>query len=146
MNQEMQALVDLLHREACSCVVRNDTIRMFGQRGVADLYDMLITMPSMLCGADVADKVVGKGAAALMILGRVRQVYADVISSPAYDMLKDAGIDVTYDILVPGIRNRSGSGWCPVETLCRDCATAEECLPLITGFVKRQRGAGEETE
>ena len=87
----------------------------------------------------MADKVVGKGAAALMVLGRVRRVYADVLSEPAYGLLFQTGISVSYGRLVSAIRNRAGNGWCPVETLCRDKETAEECLPLIAGFVERLR-------
>ena len=34
-------------------------------------------------GAAIADKVIGKGAAALMVLGGFKTVYADIISTPA---------------------------------------------------------------
>ena len=133
MKEELQDLIDLLHERKCSCVLRNGEIYTFERRGVEDLYALL------LLGADVADKVVGKGAAALMVLGRVRRVYADVLSEPAYGLLFQAGISVSYGRLVSAIRNRAGNGWCPVETLCRDKETAEECLPLIAGFVERLR-------
>ncbi len=139
MMEGLQDLKDLLHERKCSCVLRNGETRTFGRRGVEDLYDLLRERPGLLLGADVADKVVGKGAAALMVSGRVRRVYADVISEPAYGLLLRAGIPVSYGRLVPAIRNRAGDGWCPVETLCRDKATAEECLPLIAGFVERLR-------
>lgn len=127
MKDELQDLIDLLHERKCSCVLRNGEIYTFERRGVEDLYALLREQPGLLLGADVADKVVGKGAAALMVLGRVRRVYADVLSEPAYGRL------------VSAIRNRAGNGWCPVETLCRDKETAEECLPLIAGFVERLR-------
>ena len=139
MKEELQDLIDLLHGRKCSCVLRNGEIRTFERRGVEDLYDLLRERPGLLVGADVADKVVGKGAAALMVSGRVGRVYAGVISEPAYGLLLQAGIPVSYGRLVPAIRNRAGNGWCPVETLCRDKETAEECLPLIAGFVERLR-------
>ena len=70
-DQRLQ-LIDLLHVEACSCVIRNgDVTRIFRERGVKDLYRLLEEEPELLDGAFVADKVVGKGAAALMILGGV---------------------------------------------------------------------------
>lgn len=133
----MQDLIDMLHRSGCSCVLRNGNVHTYEQRGVADLYDLLHRHPQLLCGAEVADKVVGKGAAALMVLGRVKEVYADVISEPALALFAGAGIPVSYALSVPAIRNRTGDGWCPVETLCRDCATAADCLPLIRGFMER---------
>lgn len=133
----MKDLIRLLHDQDCSCVLRNGNIHTYGQHGVADLYDLLLRHPHLLRGAEIADKVVGKGAAALMVLGQVKEVYADVISEPACELFRNAGIPVTYALRVPAIRNRAGDGWCPVETLCRDKATAEECLPMIRGFMER---------
>ena len=46
-------------------------------------------------GAGIADKVIGKAAASLMVLGEIRQVYADVISQPALALLHNANIEVS---------------------------------------------------
>lgn len=137
---ERQRLIDLLHAEACSCVIRNgDTTRIFRERGVRDLYRLLTTEPRLLDGAFVADKVVGKGAAALMLLGGVAELYADVISRPALELLASSSLRVSYTLEVPRIVNRTRTGLCPVESLCRDCATAAEALPLIRDFLEAQR-------
>ena len=32
--------------------------------------------------------------------------------------------------------NRSGTGICPIENLCKECQTAEECISLINQFVE----------
>lgn len=133
---EIQALVETLHREGCSCVIGNgDKIIVCHQRGVKDLLHLLQSEPQTLKGAMIADKVVGIGAAALMILGGVVEVYADVISSPALRLLETTSVNVTYGQCVPNIINRAGTGICPVETICRDCPTAIDCLPLIEKFV-----------
>ncbi len=71
----MDELIRLLHEGGYSCVIRKEEIRTFTQRGVADLYDLLNQHPVFLHGAQVADKVVGKAAAALMVLGGVREVW-----------------------------------------------------------------------
>ena len=71
----MEELINLLHTGGYSCVIANEgKIRTFTQRGVADLYDLLTREPEFLKGALIADKVVGKGAAALMILGGIKAV------------------------------------------------------------------------
>lgn len=133
-----QSLIDLLHTERCSCVIgRDDSIVICRERGVMDLLRLLETSPCVLDGASVADKVVGKGAAALMILGGVSAVYADLISRAALELLAGAGIPAGFGECVDAIINRAGTGVCPVETLCRDCATAAECLPLIRNFVRQ---------
>ena len=72
-----------------------------------------------------------------MILSGVSEVYAEVVSRPALDLLTAEGIAVQYDVCVPAIINRAGTGICPVETLCRDCLTARDCLPLIENFINQ---------
>lgn len=70
--QERRQTIELLHSARCSCVILKDgKPRLFRERGVKDLYRLLTTEPSSLAGAFVADKVVGKAAAALLILGGV---------------------------------------------------------------------------
>lgn len=133
-------LVELLEREQASLVVATaDGIRTFHGRGVADLYFLLGDARHPLAGAAVADKVVGKGAAALMVLGGVKEVAAVVISTPALQLLQAQGIPVRYGQEVPHIVNRSGSGVCPVEELCSDCATPVECLPRIRRFLEERK-------
>ena len=119
-NKDRQA-IDLLFAERCSCVVRNgDTIRIFRERGVRDLWRLLHEEPELLDGAFVADKVVGKGAAALMAAGRVRELFADVVSHAALELLNGAGIPVSYTVAVPHITilRRTSSGC--VTTLLPD--------------------------
>lgn len=130
--------IEMLHCEGCSCVITDGAeFRMFHQRGVKDLYDILSTQPELLRGAFIADKVVGKGAAALMILGGIDSLYTDTISEAALELFARYNIEVKYDKLVPHIINRAGTGMCPVESLCKECGTAEECLPLIKDFIER---------
>ena len=134
---EITELVEALHKGNYSCVIYNHgAIIDCRERGVKDLFRILKTCPATLQDAMVADKVVGKGAAALMILGRVRQIYADVLSKPALNLLNSTDIIVSYGELVENIINRTGTGICPVEELCKDCATATDCLPLIENFIK----------
>ena len=134
---ERKNTIELLFKEDCSCVIRkDDTIRIFRERGVKDLLRLLHTERELLNGAFVADKVVGKGAAALMVLGGIRTVFADVISTPARKLLEEARIRVFCTVEVPNISDRSNTGICPVEKLCSDCLTAEECLPRIEKFVE----------
>ena len=134
---ERQQLITQLHAEQCSCVIfNNGATRSFNERRVKDLFRILNHEPELLCGASIADKVVGKGAAALMIAGGVRWVYADVISAAAMELFTKSGVEVEFKECVPNIINRAGTEICPVEKLCQDCKTAEECLPLIDKFTK----------
>lgn len=135
----MRELVRTLHEGGYSCVIENNgEVRTFSRRGVADLYLLLKTGPEFLRGASVADKVVGKGAAALMVLGGIKELYTDIISTPALGLLLKAGVTVGFGTEIPQIRNRENTGFCPVESLCLNVDEEEEMLPLIDGFIRER--------
>ena len=137
MLSEARRLLDSTPGAVLAIVGADGAGHTFSQKGVADLYGILTQNPKLLQGAAVADKVVGKGAAALMALGKVKEVWTGIVSHPALELLKGAGIPVSYDMLVEGIVNRTGTGPCPVESLCAGASTPQECLPLITEFIER---------
>lgn len=133
-----QQAIATLHATHCSCVIANGSrLEQFHERGVKDLHHLLHNDKALLDGAFIADKVVGKGAAALMIVGGVKEVYADVMSRAALSLFQSHGLEVEYGLLVDNIINRAGTDICPVEKLCSSCLTAEECLPLIEEFVSQ---------
>ncbi len=98
-----------------TCVlVDNEKTYTSTQRGVKPLLTWLDDKTN-LEGFSCADKVVGKAAAFLYVLLKVKCVYALVISKPAIDVLKKHGIYTEYETLVPSIRNRTNTGFCPME-------------------------------
>ena len=136
----MENIIDMLHKGGFSCVMKNrEEIRTFTQRGVADLYDLYQTEPAFMRGASIADKIIGKGAAALMVLGGFKAVYADIISTPALALLREAGVEVTFAQEVPHIINRNKTGWCPLETACDKLNSVEEMYPVIRDFITKMR-------
>jgi iron complex outermembrane receptor protein len=136
MMEKIKEIIDLLHDNGYSCVIaNNDETRVFYSRGVKDLYD-LFKNTDFLKGAFVADKVVGKAAASLMILGGVKEVYTDLISTPALQMLKENCIEASYHTEVPVILNGSQNDWCPLEILCNQENLPENLLPSIENFIK----------
>lgn len=132
----MNDLILLLHEGQHTLVVSNGETCTFNRRGVTDLFYLMQDDPDFLCGASLADKVVGKAAAALMVLGKIKEVHADVISEPGLALLKQANIPVSYGEVVPHIINRTKTGWCPLERLCHDCQTPQECYRQIEGFIQ----------
>ena len=135
-DQEEQKLIDRLRAEKCSCIIRKgNEVRVFRGRGVMDLYRLLKEDPEFLNGAFAADKVVGKAAAALMILGGVKKTFAGVISRPARTLFDENRIEVDFTTEVPLIINRTQTDWCPLEKRCMNAISAEECLPIIENFM-----------
>lgn len=133
-------LIHILHSGKYSCVIANNgSIRTFKQPGIADLYDLLQQDVSFLRGAIVADKVVGKAAATLMILGNIQQVYADIISQSALELLQNTDIQVDFGQLVPFIENRDKTGWCPLESACFEIKSTKDIFPIIQNFISNIR-------
>jgi hypothetical protein len=134
----MEELKKRLEREDVRGVVcaANGEIREFHRQGVIDLFTLLTEEPQMLLGAQIADRVIGRGAALLMVKGRVQEVFACVISKQALDILQQAGIPTTYATLQPYIINRAGTDICPVEKLTASTDDPDEAYELIKEFLK----------
>lgn len=136
-------LMDALRNGGYSLVLRQrGRIYTFTQRGVADLFDLYTGSPCLLAGADVADKVVGRGAAALMALAGIRSLHAGVASSPALALLRRAGVAAECEAEVPFIINRQGTGRCPLEAATEGLERPEDMWPVIRDFVARLRQGG----
>lgn len=111
----------------------------FYRRGVADLLYLLSNRPQFLKDARVADKVVGKGAAALLAEGGVEAVYADVMSKSALRLLRNSGIPAFCGVMTEKIRNRTNTGFCPVETLCASMTDTHEMALAISKFFNQSK-------
>ena len=123
-------------------VINGDKSYVSRQRGVAPLLSWLEEKDNFK-GAVAADKVVGKAAAYLYVLLGVSALYADVISEHALTVLKKHGIEAEYHTLTPAIVNRTGDGFCPMESAVVDIDTPHEALDAIKAKIselKKQQG------
>ncbi len=124
-----------LNEQGLSLVVRNHGKQTtYTQHGVRDLYDLQHT--TLLQGAAVADKIIGKGAATLMIAGGVKYVITEAISQEAIDMLRGAGVDVQYHEVLDYIPNRDHTGECPIECSLHGYTDPAQCLPIVNAMVE----------
>lgn len=135
----MDKLISMLGHDGCRGVMRsnNGETIVFHNRGVIDLFNAVTSHPDLAQGAIVADKVIGLGAAFLLVKGGVTEVYAEVISRPAANELQSAGISLSYDKIVDHIINREGTGICPVERLTANAKSPDEAWKLIKEFINR---------
>ena len=132
----MKQLIDILHSEGLTLVVKSGdgTIHRFTQRGVKDLLTLVTTAPEVLHSAIIADKAVGKAAAACMAQGGAKQVWADVMSEPAMTLLRAYRVDAECGTLVDHIINRAGTDWCPMERLSREIDDPATIIRKIQEF------------
>lgn len=133
----IQPLINLLKNGPHAIVIDHGTITTYNTKGIATLLQMVNQNTSPLKGATVVDKVVGKAAAALMILGGVTRLHALLISEGALSLLSTTDIKVSYDQQVPYIINRMGTDWCPMEQACQHSLTPEDCLKQIKNKISQ---------
>lgn len=133
----INSLVEELHSGDYTLIVcKNNEIKRFTGKGIADIYTLYNENPQFLEDSYIVDKIIGKGAATVMIVAKVKEVYTDVISENALNFFNKYNVKVNYKKLVPHIIRRDGKGWCPVELLCRDSDTIEESMVKICEFMK----------
>lgn len=129
-------LIAELRDGTSNCIIqKGDEVLRFNLPGVKTLMTLLQEDPTVLQGSIVFDKVVGKGAAALMILGGVSEIYAELISQHAITLLETANIKFNYDEKVPFIENKAKSGLCPIEHISITSNEPQEIYAKIQSFL-----------
>ena len=109
MSTEIMRLKEarLALKGAARCVVYNESgIHTSSERGVAPMLLWLEEDPEFLRGASVADKIVGRAAAMIMVYAGVKEVFASVISNGAIDLFREYGIEYSYSMTAIAISNR----------------------------------------
>ncbi len=113
--QEIEA-VSLLKNEGYTLLLYND-VKFHAERarGVAPLLSLLDSEEDVSAFCAV-DKVVGKAAAFLYVLLGIRRIYAITVSESARALLERNNISIGYETCVDRIKNRDGTGFCPMES------------------------------
>lgn len=133
---ELQQVKSLLLTQKHTCVLQgNGEVYTDDRRGVLPLLEFLDSGKDF-SGFSAADKVVGKAAAFLYCLLGVKALWAGVISRPALEVLQRQGIAVQYETLSDAILNRSGTGFCPMESATRELSDPQTALFAIRETLK----------
>lgn len=121
---------------ATLAIVNGGNELTFNERGVKTLLSL---QDGALKGACVADKVIGKAAAMLLVRGGAIEVYAQIVSEPALEVFKAHNVACTYGEVVKNVINRTQTGICPMEMAVleeSDIQKAYELLVEKTGGAK----------
>ncbi len=106
---------ELLQRENYTCVLcKGEIVHASSEKGISPMLDILDKHIDVR-GFSAADKIVGRAAAMLFALAGVKEVYAEVMSKPASELLRKYDIPFSYGKLTEAIINRKGDGVCPME-------------------------------
>lgn len=114
----VEELKKVLVEKNCSLVVKyeNNEIKEYYNNGIKDIISILSSDKKALNNSVVADKVIGKVAASILIVAGVKELYADTISKFAIQILDDSDISYEYKKVVEYVQNRDKTGMCPMES------------------------------
>ena len=129
--KELKRAEALLRRGDYTCVICDrDRVLTSTKKGIAPLLER-ITAGEDLHGACVADHVIGRAAALLLIHAGASAVYGEILSEKAAQLLKKHGLRVQYGTLVPEIRNRGNTGPCPMEQAVAEIDDPAQAAPAL---------------
>jgi hypothetical protein len=119
-------------------VVKHGRILLSSQEGgIRPLFNAVTDLGQEMRGSCVADRVIGKAAAALCIFGGASGIYTPVISRAAAELLAENGIMYSADLFVPGILNSDKSDLCPLERLTADTNNWTGIVETVREFMNR---------
>ncbi len=135
---DLQKLKKMFYFHDASLLImkNNNIIYKSTNKGITSLYQLYINDIDKLDGSYIADKIIGKAGALILVSAKILGIYAHIITYEAYNILLYNNVKVTYGTKVPCIINRDGSDLCPIEKLATECNATAEIIPMIKEFLK----------
>lgn len=132
MNDLELAKQTLKHNKLSLVIVKNGAV-IFETRmhGVAGFLQAIEKLGSLLHGASVADKIVGRAAAMLCLHSRVESVFALVMSEKAKALLESKGVHYEAKTLVSRVMGKDGRTDCPFERLVSEIDDPKEAYAKL---------------
>ncbi len=126
-----KAINELNNSDYCCVAIKEDKVYYANGIGVKPIMQWLSQDEAFFENAVVADKIIGKAAALLLILSNVKAVYGRVMSDSAIEILTKYNVPYEYGEKVPNIVNRTNTGMCPLEQSVVDIDTPNEAYIAI---------------
>ena len=126
-----------LEKENLSFVVaKNGEIIFRGKaNGIVDFLTAIRSLGKELDGSSVADRIVGKASAMLVIKSKIKKVYAKLMSEYAITILKQNNISFVCEKKTEVILNRARTSICPFENMAIQSNNPEEAYGKFKSFL-----------
>lgn len=132
LNCTFDEAVSLVRDGTCDCAVVNGGLcRMGAGRGLYPLVQLYDADPAFFRGASLADKIVGRAAAFIAILGGVAFVHGEVMGEGAARLLAEHGVGHACGVMAGEIANHAGNGPCPLENAVRGIDDVDAAVAAI---------------
>ena len=136
----LETAISRLREGVHTCILcKEDLLLTSEKRGIVPLLEHWEA--GRLKDACVADKIIGKAAAMLLILGGAKGVYGEVMSEKARELLLAAGVETRWATLAPYIINRKGDGLCPMEQAVLDISDPAQVPDALKAALQRLKNS-----
>lgn len=111
---DIEKAKEKLAKDTTCVLVKEDKIILSKDKGIAPILKF-INAGENLENFSLADRIVGKAVAMLVVYSKIREVYAEVLSEKGEEVLKKHNIKYSYKTLTEKIINRKGDDICPMK-------------------------------
>ncbi|SHI73137.1 DUF1893 domain-containing protein [Parasporobacterium paucivorans] len=139
MKKKLNRAIRILKDQDAGCVIcwNDQEALVENEIGIKTLMNCLRKDKNAFAGGAVADRVIGKAAALLIVLGGGEAAYGELMSEKAVEVFRKHGILYEYGTLVPFIENRTQTGCCPMEETVWDIGNPEEAFDALERTISR---------
>ena len=116
MNNDLTKAKEILAQGHAAAICKGDSVYTSDANGIKPL-NWWLRDGYTFEGYSAADKVVGRAAAFLYVLLKVKEIYAELLSESAVEVLEHYNIPYSFGKMVPNILNRTGDDLCPMEKI-----------------------------
>ncbi len=116
-------------------LIKDDKIIKSAEKGIAFL--VALAAENKYQGYSAADRIIGKAAAFLYCRMNIKNVYGEVMSEKAFEILNKAKINVEYKIITENIKNRTDTGLCPMEMTVLNIEDKEEAFRALKNKIQQ---------
>ena len=134
MQTDLELAKQRLSKESLSLVIAKKGRVLFETqaRGISGLLEAIKKIGKNIRASSVADRIVGRAAALLLVYLGVTSVYAVTISDGGIEVLKNLNILSEFDKRVPNILNLKKTDVCPFEKLVAKFSDPKEAYEALT--------------
>ena len=104
--------------------------------GVKPLMTFLREDKDFFHGKEVADTIIGKAAALLLVASGASAVYGQTMSRSAINLLDQYQIPYGYETLVDHIQNRDKTGLCPLEDAVQNINEPSQAFDAVENRIQ----------
>jgi hypothetical protein len=143
--EEMSTDLEIAKKEltvnhvSLSIVNRGKILFESTSKGLKDLFIAVDRLGTSLKNASIADQIVGKAAAFLIVYSRADSVFAVIITEEGLKLLEQNHISAEFQKIVPNVLNKEKTDICPFEKSVMNCRDAKEAFGILKNIFHQMK-------